>query len=244
MLKYLYYFLLSLNVVVGIFFSCCGCPPPFQAPCQSNFQSSQIKYPIQQPAEIVYVQVPKKPNIIAKPLPYDSFQPYYVRPQPPRNVYATPPPPKKDPCYMNSSGFKCCNSDLENAMHGAYSDLKNSPNFNDCNIESALAIADITHDDQMGNSTGEVISDKEKEAKIEKLNKELVNVEPTGKELHERRQRAISNVYDAVYIHDDEFFGFSQMNTSTKGVFLTHELTMGSFNPSLTRMKLKRDDNC
>uniref|UniRef100_A0AC34RQ83 Uncharacterized protein n=1 Tax=Panagrolaimus sp. JU765 TaxID=591449 RepID=A0AC34RQ83_9BILA len=61
---------------------------------------------------------------------------------------------------------------------------------------------------------------------------------------HERRQRAISHVYDAVYIHDDEFFGFSQMNTSTKGVFLTHELTMGSFNPSLTRMKLKRDDNC
>lgn len=43
------------------------------------------------------------------------------------------PPPKND-CYVNDSGYTCCNGDLETTMHTAYGALKASPNFNECNI--------------------------------------------------------------------------------------------------------------
>ncbi|KAE9555211.1 hypothetical protein FO519_001561 [Halicephalobus sp. NKZ332] len=59
-------------------------------------------------------------------------QEYYEEPE--VIIIVKKPPPSKDPCYINSSGFRCCNTDLEGTMHGAYKQLKSAPDFNDCNI--------------------------------------------------------------------------------------------------------------
>uniref|UniRef100_A0A7E4VRI1 Ground-like domain-containing protein n=1 Tax=Panagrellus redivivus TaxID=6233 RepID=A0A7E4VRI1_PANRE len=81
----------------------------------------------------------------------DDFDPFFRPPPPPpprvhevvipviyrpvkRITTTTTPAPPKDSCYTNDSGFKCCNGDLETTMHSAYSTLKASPTFNDCNI--------------------------------------------------------------------------------------------------------------
>uniref|UniRef100_A0A914YM95 Ground-like domain-containing protein n=1 Tax=Panagrolaimus superbus TaxID=310955 RepID=A0A914YM95_9BILA len=125
-------------------------------------QPSYLSRPIivNSPAEVPTVIEKHIPLIIPYHGSYDPFSPVQIeevyvpviyRPRPrPRPTYYQSVENNKEPksshqksnsksksedaCYVNDSGFKCCNTDLENTMQGAYSALKRSPSFNECNI--------------------------------------------------------------------------------------------------------------
>uniref|UniRef100_A0AC34FZ94 Ground-like domain-containing protein n=1 Tax=Panagrolaimus sp. ES5 TaxID=591445 RepID=A0AC34FZ94_9BILA len=127
-------------------------------------QSPYVSRPIvvNSPVEVPTVIEKHIPLIVPYHGSYDPFSPVQVeevyvpviyRPRPRPSYYQTvehpnesklssnhqkskpkPKPKSEDACYVNDSGFKCCNTDLENTMHGAYTALKRSPTFNECNI--------------------------------------------------------------------------------------------------------------
>uniref|UniRef100_A0A914PVC0 Ground-like domain-containing protein n=1 Tax=Panagrolaimus davidi TaxID=227884 RepID=A0A914PVC0_9BILA len=80
--------------------------------------------------EEVYVPVIYRPN--PRPNYYQNSEGYVQSKQPQQKP--KPKPKNEDACYVNDSGFKCCNTDLEKTMHGAYGALKASQTFNECNI--------------------------------------------------------------------------------------------------------------
>uniref|UniRef100_A0AC35F1T7 Ground-like domain-containing protein n=1 Tax=Panagrolaimus sp. PS1159 TaxID=55785 RepID=A0AC35F1T7_9BILA len=122
---------------------------------------SSVSRPIvvNNPIEVPRVIEKNIPIIVPYHGSYDPFSPVAIeevyvpviyRPNPRQNYYQNSegyaqskqhqqkpkPKPKNedDACYVNDSGFKCCNTDLEKTMHGAYGALKASPTFNECNI--------------------------------------------------------------------------------------------------------------